>query len=135
MATAATATYNVAKRGAAYTYEVVLHNASPAPFDIYAFLFGWQFNVPITRRFPLRNIVFIRSPFGWSPSLATDGINYSTNFQGNAAASGYILPAYSTSFTFLSSTPPPRGILFGCCFYNGPMNQWGFIFNGIARLV
>ncbi len=42
MATSATATYSAITTSGAYNDEVLLTNTSPVPFDVYAFMFGWQ---------------------------------------------------------------------------------------------
>ncbi len=132
MATSATATYSASTVGGAYNYEVLLTNTSPVPFDVYAFMFGWQFNVPITTPFPLKDIVFIGAPPGWTASLASHAITWATSFQGTSTASGYILPGQTGTFTFQSSTAPPASLPFGCCFYNNA-NEWGFCVNGTAE--
>jgi hypothetical protein len=132
MATSATATYSAISMGGAYNYEVLLTNTSPAPFDIYAFMFGWQFNVPITTAFPLKDVTLISAPSGWTGGLSSEAIHWATSFQGTSAASGYILPGQTGTFTFQSSTPPPASLPFGCCFYNNA-NQWGFCINGTAE--
>lgn len=134
MATSAKATYSAVQMAGVFNYEVLLQNTSPAPFSIYSFMFGWQYNVPITGTFPLQNIVLISSPPGWTGYLETADINWGTNFQGSAAASGYIMPGQSAKFVFQSATAPPAELPFGCCFYNNA-NEWGFCFNGTANLV
>jgi hypothetical protein len=133
MATSAKCTYSAVPMGGVFNYEVQLHNTSPYPYDIYAFLFGWQFNVDITRTFPLQNIILISSPPGWTGGLLTEAILWGTNFQGSAIASGYILPGQTGKFVFQSSTAPPEELPFGCGFYNNA-NAWGFGFNGTAYL-
>lgn len=135
MATSAKVTYSAVEIAGVFNYEVRLHNTSPAPFDIYSFLFGWQYDVPITGTFPLQNIVSISSPPGWSgPIVSTYAIDWQTGFQGSAIASGYIMPGLSGKFLFQSSTAPPNSLPFGCGFYNNA-NEWGFGFNGTAHLV
>lgn len=48
MSGSATVTYSAVSMGGVFNYEVLLHNTSLVPFDIYSFLFGWQYDVPIT---------------------------------------------------------------------------------------
>ncbi len=134
MATSADVTYSAVPIAGVFNYEVRLHNTSPAPFDIYSFLFGWQYDVPITGTFPLQNVVLTSSPPGWTGNLEAEAIVWETNFQGSAIASGYIMPGLSGKFRFQSSTAPPDSLPFGCGFYN-EANAWGFVFNGTAHLV
>ena len=131
MSTSATATYSATQVGGTYNYEVLLTNTSPASFDVYAFLFGAQFNEPLTTPFPLQDIVFISAPPGWTPSLNPYDITWSTSFQGSSSASGYLPPGQTGAFMFQSSTGPPDSLPFGCCFYNN-CNAWGFCANGTA---
>jgi hypothetical protein len=132
MSTSATVTYSAVPIGGVFNYEVLLHNTSPAPFDIYSFMFGWQYNVPITGTFPLQNIVLISAPPGWTGFLSAADITWGTSDQGSSIASGYIMPGQSGTFVFQSTTAPPATLPFGCCFYNN-CNEWGFCFNGTAH--
>jgi hypothetical protein len=61
-------------------------------------------------------------------------IGWSTNFQGDSAASGYIASGQSASFFFKSATPPPATIIFECGFYDN-IGSWGFGFPGVAKRV
>lgn len=135
--TTAKCTYSVVKAAGVFDYEVKLYNTSPVPYDVYSFLLGQQYNVPIANPLPLKNVVSASSPPGWSGAFAsTYEINWQTNFQGSALASGYILPGQVGKFVFQSSTPPPTSIPFGCCFYyDGPSKSWGYCYNGSAQLV
>jgi len=131
MATSAKCTYSAVAVGGVFNYEVRLQNTSPAPYDIYSWMLGAQFNVP----FPtsgLKDIVFISAPAGWIGHTIGHYINWHTSFQGSSLASGYILAGQSKSFFFQSSTPPPPTLVFGCCFYNNA-SAWGFVFNGVAK--
>ena len=145
MATSAAARYSAVQVGGAYNYTFEIKNTSPAPYDIYAILLGAQYNVPGPNNpTQLNNVVFISSPTGWSGSVfattgwtgpsSANGIDWSTNFQGSAAASGYIMPGQTRVFIFQSSSVPQQQLVFGCCFYDGA-NAWGYCFNGTARLV
>jgi hypothetical protein len=131
MATSANATYSAAQVGGVYNYEVRLTNTSPASFDVYSFLFGTGYNVPLTTPFPLQDIVFIGAPPGWTGFFETYNINWFTSFQGSSSASGYLAPGQTGAFMFQSSTAPPESLPFGCCFYNNA-NEWGFCANGTA---
>jgi hypothetical protein len=132
MPTSAHCTYSAVAAGGAYNYELQLHNTSPTPFDIYSFVFGFQYNVPYTYNFPLQDVVLIGAPAGWTGILALpNGLIWQTNFQGSSISSGYIMAGQSGAFRFQSSTPPPATLVFGCCFYDNG-NQWGFCSNGTA---
>jgi hypothetical protein len=134
MTISAKATYYAIRNGASYLYAILLCNTSPAPYDIYSFLLGRPLNAPSADPFPLENIIFISSPPGWIQYLGTRGIVGQTSFQGNAPASGYILPGEFGKFVFQSSTRPPKNLPFGCSFYDNAI-QWGFAFEGTADCV
>lgn len=135
MATSASAVFFAMPAAGTYEYVVLLQNTSPAPYSIYGFLFDAQFNVPLTPPWALSGIVPVTGPAGWTESTGYSGsfLEGGTNFQGTAAASGYILPGSVGTFMFQSSTnPPPATIPFGCTFWNGD-NEWGFAYNGQAQ--
>jgi hypothetical protein len=114
---------------------VLLQNTSSAPYSIYGLLFDAQFNVPLTPPWALSGIVPVSGPAGWTEFTGYSGsfLEGQTNFQGTAAASGYIVPGAVGTFMFQSSTyPPPATIPFGCTFWNGD-NEWGFAYNGQAQ--
>lgn len=132
MATSASATYFTVPAGTNVFYDVMLQNTSPAPYDIYAFILGAHYNVPLVPPWPLAGIQPIGCPPGWSEYTSETGsiLQGQTNFHGSAAASGYIQPGAVRTFVFQSSTiPPPAKLPFGCCFWNGG-NEWGFVYNG-----
>ena len=137
MDTTAKATYFATDDGGNFTYVLLLRNTSSNPYDIYAALLGAQYNVPILPGGAPQNMVSVSAPGGWqfnpfSPPYGGGG--WGTNFTGNASSSGYIMPDDVGTFVFQSSTPPPKSLPFGCCFYNGD-NEWGFAFDGTAELV
>jgi hypothetical protein len=139
MATSAKATYSAVAVAGVFNYDFVIENTSSAQFDIYGILLGAQFDVPIPNNLnQLNNVVFISSPLGWTGSVGAAGtthfIDWFTNFQGNAAASGYIMPGQTRHFVFQSSSAPPQSLPFGCCYYDNA-NAWGYPFNGTAELV
>lgn len=110
MSTSAKVTYSAVQSGPSYNYEVVLTNTSPAPFDIYSFMFGAQWFVPNPNPAQLQDIVLISAPPGWTGSLGgfpSGLIIWGTSFQNGSNANGYIKPGDSGTFTFLSTTPPP----------------------------
>jgi hypothetical protein len=133
MTTSAKCTYWAVQGGGVSNYEVRLQNTSPLPFSIYCLLFGWQFDVPITENFPLQNVVLTQAPPGWFGYLEQEAINWATNWQGSAVATGYIMPGQTGKFFFQSSTAPPPKLLFGCGFYDN-VGTWGYGFNGTAHL-
>ena len=118
--------------GGVFNYEVNLHNLGPAPFDIYDFMFGWHFNLPIVPPFPFADATLISAPSAWDGHFDNYAVHWGTNYQGSSAASGYVIAGHSAIFRFQSSTPPPTEVNFGCGYYNNA-NQWGFNFNGIAK--
>jgi hypothetical protein len=133
MATSATCTYSAVQTAGVYDYEVKLRNTSPAPFSIYGFLFGQQFDVPIQTLLPLQNVALTQAPAGWSGDVGLYYIDWQTNWQGSALATGYIMPSQVGTFKFQSSTAPPSKLPFGAVFYDNT-NEWGFEANGTAEL-
>jgi len=132
VATSAQCTYSAVQMAGVFNYEVLLHNTSPSPFAIYSFLFASQYDVLVTKPL-LQDTVGVSSPFGWAgPTVGRDGISWWTNFQGNAVASGYIMPGQTGNFVFTSSTAPPVTLAFGCGFWDN-VNGWGYGFNGTAH--
>jgi hypothetical protein len=137
MATSAKVTFFTVPGTPNNDFVLLLQNTSPAPFSIYAFLFGTQFGVPLIPPGPLANIQPISLPPGWSASVSSGYgfVDFSTNFAGSAASSGYILPGDVGTFVLASTTnPAPATLPFGCCFWNG-VNEWGFAYNGEAQKV
>src|SRR5262245_19261124 len=125
MSTSASASYSTAKFGGSYNYELLLTNTSSPSFDLYAFMFGQEYGVPVATDFPLQDVALISAPPGWTGIFNIDfAITWQTSYQGTSAASGYLLPGQTGVFSFQSSTAPPASIRFGCCFYNN-VNSWG----------
>ncbi|HUJ95869.1 MAG TPA: hypothetical protein VLW84_11435 [Terriglobales bacterium] len=136
MASSAFADFFATQEDTTFKYVFLVRNTSPEPFDIYGMLIGAQYDVAVVPG-GLQNIVPVSSPPGWDliPSTPIYGFLFAqTNFNGSAAASGYIFPGAVGVFAFDSSTPPPSTLVFGCCFYNGD-NEWGFCYNGTAEQV
>jgi len=136
MASSAKATYFATPEGGHFRYVLLIRNTSAGTFDLYAFLFGAQYNVVVPPG-GLQGLAPLSAPQGWQlvPSTPPYGfLSGQTSFAGTPVASGYILPGEVGSFAFESSTPPPETLPFGCCFYN-ENNEWGFAYDGVAQRV
>jgi hypothetical protein len=136
MTSSAKSTYFVIPEGGNFTYVFLIRNTSSGHFDIYAMMIAAQYDVPIVPS-GLLNIVPISAPEKWQliPSTPFYGFLFGqTNFAGTPAASGYIMPGDVGMFAFQSSTPGPKTLPFGCCFYD-ENNQWGFAYDGTAERV
>jgi hypothetical protein len=119
-----------------FAYVFLIQNTSSGQFDIYCIQIGAPYDVSLAPG-GLQNIVPVSAPSGWQlvPSAPLYGFLFGwTNYAGSPAASGYIMPGDVGVFTFTSTTPPPKTLVFGCCFYNDN-NEWGFAYNGIAEQV
>jgi hypothetical protein len=131
MPQSAMCTYSAIEAGGLFNYELALSNTSTGMFDIYSFMFGVEYGKP-PETFPLRDVVVISSPAGWTSLISWAGIVWGTNYQGSSTASGYVQPGQTVVFRFQSSTPPPEQMVFGCC-YNDNAGAWGFCTNGTAK--
>jgi hypothetical protein len=137
MTTSATASFFVAPGRPSNEYVVLVQNTTPAPYSIYGLMIGAQYMVPLVPTGPLASIQPVSAPIGWTTyASSTYGfLTGQTNFQGSAAASGYIESGAVGAFAFQSSTDPaPATLPFGCCFWDGA-NEWGFAYDGVAEQV
>src|SRR5690348_13304046 len=94
MSTSAEAVFFTEPATSGLTYVLLVKNTSPAPYSIYSLIFDAGYNVPLTPPWALGGIQPISGPTGWSESTGYSGsyLTGQTNFQGSAAASGYIVP-------------------------------------------
>lgn len=132
-------TYSVIADKGIYIYTLNVKNTSTGTFDIYSFIFGWHYNVPITSPLPFKNVVLISAHSGWYGYLSGGEyyggyfINYGTNWQGSSIASGYIMPGQTAQFVFTSTTPPLPSLPFGAGFYDNA-GVWEYAYNSTAFL-
>ena len=62
MPSSAACTFYASQSGNIYDYQVVLSNTSDEAFDIYAFIFGGEYLVPVLDPYPFKDVVVTATP-------------------------------------------------------------------------